>query len=408
MGTITSTRYVSTSATGEGWRDIAKKILENLEAVKTPGFRPNIGFLYLTDALAGDAASILTLFRSVTGIEHWTGCAAIGVCCNGVEYVDVPAISVLVGQVAEDEVRAFHAPAQNIKKLREELEPWLNLHDPMLTIVHADPLSESHPASMLEEIDALVGGFMVGGLSSSRTEGAIISREVTKTGISGFVFSQDVAVASALSQGCAPMGGLHEISRADDHVIAYLDGQTPFEVFSEDMKSMARNRLGYRPDERLMREGPDVPQNLMNLLDGEAHIAFPVQGSDLKDYLVRNIMAIDPDTGMIASSEPVDDGQKIMFVYRDDETVRSDLSATLVSLRNRVLHDTGGFAPKAALYVSCIARAGVVFGAEEQPGGEMQLLRDVLGDIPIAGFYANGEISNNRLYGYTGVLTLFL
>ena len=30
-----------------------------------------------------------------------------------------------------------------------------------------------------------------------------------------------------------------------------------------------------------------------------------------------------------------------------------------------------------------------------------------LGDVPLAGFYANGEISHNRLYGYTGVLTLF-
>lgn len=408
MNTITSTRYISASASGETWRDIAKKILEELEQLKTEGFRPNIGFLYITDALAADAGSILTLFRSVTGVEHWTGCAAIGVCAGGVEYVDVPAISVLIGQVGENDVRAFHAPAQNIKILQQELEPWLNRHDPMLTVVHADPLSESHPAQMLEEIDTLVGGFMVGGLSSSRTEGAIISKEVTSTGISGFVFSQDVAVATALSQGCTPMGPLHEISRADEHVIGYLDGRIPFDVFSEDMKAMAEQRLGYKPEEMLMKQGNDSPHSLMQLLDGEAHIAFPVVGSDINDYQVRNIMAIDPESGMIAAAEHIEDGQKMMFVYRDDETVRADLAATLVALQKRVVHDTGTFSPKAALYVSCVARAGVVFGDDGHPGGEMKLLRDILGDIPITGFYANAEISNNRLYGYTSVLTLFL
>lgn len=404
----TSTRFVSAAATGETWRDIGKRILEDLEPLRTDGFRPNIGFLYMTDALAADAGSILTLFRSVTGIEHWTGCAAIGVCASGIEYVDVPAISVMIGQVPESDIKPFHAPAQAPKKLRQELEHWLNLHDPMLTIIHADPLNESHPAQMIEEIDSLVGGFMVGGLSSSRTEGAIISKEVTSTGISGFVFSQDIAVASALSQGCMPMGPLHEISRDGDHVIAYLDGRAPFEVFSEDMKAMAQERLGYKPDETLLREGEAAPASLMQLLDGEAHIAFPVAGSDQGDYLVRNIMAIDPDTKMIAVAEYLEDGQKMMFVYRDDETVRADLSSTLVGLQKRIVRERGSFAPKAALYVSCVARASVAFGDDHHPGGEMALLRDILGDIPLAGFYANGEISNNRLYGYTGVLTLFL
>jgi small ligand-binding sensory domain FIST len=158
----------------------------------------------------------------------------------------------------------------------------------------------------------------------------------------------------------------------------------------------------------LLREGNNAPQSLLNLLDGEAHIAFPVPGSDRNDYLVRNIMALDPENGLIAVGEYIEDGQKIMFVYRDDETVRADLSSTLVSLQKRVVHDTGTFAPKAALYVSCVARANTSFGDNRQPGGEMKLIKDILGDIPLAGFYANGEISNNRIYGYTGVLTLFL
>ena len=73
-----------------------------------------------------------------------------------------------------------------------------------------------------------------------------------------------------------------------------------------------------------------------------------------------------------------------------------------------MVHERGEFKPRAALYISCVARAGVRFSETERTGGEMALLRAVLGDIPIAGFYAAGEISNNRLYGYTGIIALFL
>jgi small ligand-binding sensory domain FIST len=407
MTTTASTDFISTASTGENWRDISKKALEQLETFKTEGFKPNVGFIYMTEELAADASSILTLFRSVTGVENWSGCAALGVCANGEEFIRQPALSVLIGQIPADQVRAFHAVVPNFKKLHSELEPWLNRHDPMLTFVHVDSFADTHPAQALEEIDAMVGGFMVGGLASAQKESAIIGREVTRNGISGFVFSQDVAVATGLSQGCVPMGPSRQISKGDDHVVAFLSGRVPFEVFSEDMSAMAEKRLGYKPGEQFLQSGNMTPE-LTKLLSGETHAAFPVTGTDQRDFMVRNIVAIDPETGVIAVGEALEDNQEMMFVYRDDETVRTDLSATLVALRKRVLHERGEFKPKAALYVSCVARMNVSFGGNGMPGGEMALVKEILGDIPITGFYANGEISNNRLYGYTGVIALFL
>ncbi|MCD8497943.1 MAG: FIST C-terminal domain-containing protein [Alphaproteobacteria bacterium] len=101
-----------------------------------------------------------------------------------------------------------------------------------------------------------------------------------------------------------------------------------------------------------------------------------------------------------------------LFVYRDDESVRADLSRMLVELRHRVEREQGVFAPKAALYISCLARARCDFGQggikPEGATGEMALIREVIGDVPTIGFYAGGEIMAARLYGYTGVLTLFL
>ena len=41
------------------------------------------------------------------------------------------------------------------------------------------------------------------------------------------------------------------------------------------------------------------------------------------------------------------------------------------------------------------------------PGAELQIVRRALGDVPLVGFFAGGEIARNHLYGYTGVLTVF-
>jgi len=90
-----------------------------------------------------------------------------------------------------------------------------------------------------------------------------------------------------------------------------------------------------------------------------------------------------------------------MFVRRDPETARQDFEERLSDLKSRV----GGQTVKAGVFVSCVARGGAMFG---ENGVEVSLIHEILGDFPLAGFYANGEICGNRMYGYTGVLALFL
>jgi small ligand-binding sensory domain FIST len=415
MSAVCSSQFISAGAAGETWRDISRRVLEQINESMTEGFRPQFGLVYLTEALAEDAGSILTLLRSVTGVEHWSGCAAIGVLVNDIEYVDVPAMSVLIGAIPPHQFIPYQTDGSDFKVLRQSLEPWLNAQDPMLVLAHAHPLDGANPAHALEEIESLVGGFMIGGLASARGGSMILGQPPLDKGVSGLIFSSDVAVATAVSQGCVPMGELHTISSADDHVIAYLDGKRPVDIFTQELKKMAQLKLGRDPDEILLDksaltdEGIEtLPPELRAVLRGEAHIAFPVSGTDQQDFLVRNILAIDPESGMMAVSDFIEEGQRMMFVHRDHETVKADLSRMLVSLRQRVIAQTGGFKPKAAVYISCVARAGVPFGDNDKAGGEMALVRDVLGEIPLTGFYASGEISNNRIYGYTGVLTLFL
>jgi small ligand-binding sensory domain FIST len=61
--------------------------------------------------------------------------------------------------------------------------------------------------------------------------------------------------------------------------------------------------------------------------------------------------------------------------------------------------------PRGGIYYSCLGRGASLFGPDSS---ELKMIRDRLGDFPLVGFFCNGEISHNRLYGYTGVLTLFV
>ena len=124
-----------------------------------------------------------------------------------------------------------------------------------------------------------------------------------------------------------------------------------------------------------------------------------MQGSDTGDYLVRNLMAIDPGHGWVVLGAEVAPGDQIVFCRRDPDSARTDLTRMLKQLGNRLPGP-----PKAGIYVSCIARGAALFG---EPGVETGLIRETLGDFPLVGFFANGEISRDRLYGHTGVLTLF-
>ncbi len=141
-----------------------------------------------------------------------------------------------------------------------------------------------------------------------------------------------------------------------------------------------------------------LAQNLERV-GGYIHAALPVSGDDRGDYLVRNVVGVDPDNKLVAIGERVSAGDRLMFVRRDAPSAMKDLQRMLADITMRAAGK-----PKAALYYSCVARGPNLFGRNSE---ELMAVQNVLGDdVPVVGFFANGEISNNRLYGYTGVLTL--
>jgi small ligand-binding sensory domain FIST len=116
--------------------------------------------------------------------------------------------------------------------------------------------------------------------------------------------------------------------------------------------------------------------------------------------MVRNLVGVDPVHKLLAIGDVPQEGAKIMFCRRDYEAAMEDLERMLESMKS------GLYAPpRGGVYYSCIGRGASLFGNDAE---ELRTIRRVLGDFPLVGFFCNGEISHNRLYGYTGVLTLFL
>lgn len=361
---------------GDDWGHVAKTLADGLLAAG-PLAPDGLGFLYLTEQLGADSGSVLTFLRETTGVEHWTGAVGFGVATTRTEYFNEAAGVAMVAPFAPGDYRIIEAIRDADPGGGLVADGFAGVSDAPLAVVHGDASNAAIPdivAGLAEES----GAFLVGGLTALVPH-AQVADSITGGGLSGVLLKPGLGMVTGLSQGCTPIGPSHTITDGRDNVLVELDRRPALDVFIEDI-------------------GPDFAQHLERA-GHMVHAALTVPGSDQADYLVRNLTAIDPGQGLIAIGDLIDTGQALTFCMRNRDSAVADLKRMTGELRGRLAEP-----PRAGLYFSCVARGPNLFG----PGSkEMSIINDALGDIPIAGFYANGEIFNHRLYGYTGVLVLF-
>ncbi|HMK14405.1 MAG TPA: FIST C-terminal domain-containing protein [Burkholderiales bacterium] len=360
-------------AAGREWQETARACLGQIGRVPRAA---NLGFLYVTDLLVPQISEILTFFKVQTSIPHWVGTVGVGVCGTGKEYLNQPAMAVMLAELPEGSFNVF----RDVTHGAEELPMPAGDAAVHFAIVHADPHTPEIGTLIEDVADAMQSGFLVGGLTSSRNRHAQIADEVVQGGLSGVIFSDAVAVSTRLTQGCSPIGPRHLVSECRRNIIISLDGRPALEVFKEDIGEVLAHDL--------------------NRTSGYIFAGLPVPGSDTGDYLVRNLIGIDIDHQLIAIGEMLEHGMPLMFCRRDGATAHEDMLRMLNDIKRDLKAQ-----PRGAVYFSCLGRGEHMFGANSR---ELELIQGTLGDIPLVGFFANGEISHNRLYGYTGVLTLFV
>jgi small ligand-binding sensory domain FIST len=337
-------------AHGTDWRRCAA-------ALGRPG--RGLGFVYFTDALIDDSPEILSTLRNGTGVSDWIGSVGTGVLATGTEYQDEPAMAAMVADFDSFSVFSGRAPLKG---------------NGSFAVVHADPAAPDLPGLVSDMSAKVATGYIVGGVSSSRSRTVQIANEVLSGGLSGAVLGEGVGVATRLTQGCTPYPGRFRITEGEDNLIARLDGRPALEVLLETI-------------------GGERVQLLVGLA-----VPGSETGAHFPDYTARNLTGIDPKSGLIAIGETIEPGMEILFCKRDAAAAKKDLQNILFMLKEAVPQ------PRGALYYSCVARGEHMFGSR---GAELNLVKQALGEVPLVGFFCNGEISRDRLYGYTGVLTVF-
>ncbi|VTU17912.1 FIST signal transduction protein [Variovorax sp. PBL-E5] len=416
--------FPSGHATHPQWRMAAGLVLAQLRAqMALPDYAraPTLGLLYITDHYAADAQEILDhLGAELPEITDWSGTVGVGVAANNAEYFDEPALSVMLCQLPSDQYRVFSGVAPLASSETSGFAPHTAL-------VHADPATQDLTELIAEMAGRTDTGYLFGGLSSGRggalqfaiggngnIRGHGAAGGVFSGGLSGVVFGEGVRLVSRVTQGCQPVSREREITEADGNLLLKLDGEPALDVLLADLHVSL-----------------DMPQQAIDAVRATL-VGLADAGSDGirrtgdlgADVLVRHIIGLDPTRRGVAIADVAEAGMRMTFCRRNAQAARADLMRVCAEIREELEPEeqtlataravAAGEAEAAphparriagAVYVSCSGRGGPHFGA---PGAELQIVRHALGDVPLVGFFAAGEIARHHLYGYTGVLTVFI
>jgi small ligand-binding sensory domain FIST len=342
----------------------------------------NLGFVYATDALADQLGGIVDTLVARTGVESWVGTVGLGVIATGREYYDAPALAVMLGSFPADGFTLVPSLNEDpTGDLPDGLAEQIRREGSALALLHADPTAQRTPALIAALGEQLPELFSVGGLSASQSsDPQVAGRGITSGGLSGVVFSSAVPVAVNHTQGCTPIGPRHRITRAERNIVASLDDKPALRVLKDDA-------------------GEVLARDLQRMA-GYIFAGLMIPGSDTGDYTVRQLIGVDSERDLLAVGDMLVEGRDLMFCRRDGNTATEDLHRMLDQLAWRCRGRIRG-----GVYVSCTGRGRYQFGQDSE---EIKAIHETLGEFPLVGFFANGEIYNNRLYGFTGVLTLFL
>ena len=409
------------------WLMAAGLVLAQLRAqMAQPGYAssPTLALLYITDHYAAQAQDILDhLSAELPEVTDWSGTVGVGVASNNVEYFDEPALVVMLCDVPPDQYRVFSGVA-----------PLGLGFDAHTALIHADP--ETHDLAELIQEMALrtSSGYLFGGLSASRGKavqfavggngnisGQGAASGVFSGGLSGVAFGDGVHLVSRVTQGCLPVSKAHVVTEADPHVVFSLDGEPALDVLLRELNVTLEH-----PEQALMAVRATLV-GVMNSADSGGlagdGVAVSRTGNFGSDVLVRHIIGLDPARRGVAVATDLQNGMQLAFCQRNAKAAKADLMRVCAEIREELEpqemavetvsalaaseaeaapHPARGIA--GAIYVSCSGRGGPHFGG---PSAEMHIVRRALGDVPLVGFFAGGEIAHNHLYGYTGVLTVF-
>lgn len=325
------------------------------------------------------------------------GCSGGGVIGGREEIEAEPAVSLLAARLPDVRIHPFHVkpPLPDLDGPPDAWEHMVGMRasDEPQFILLADPFSARTDALLAGLDYAFPRAAKIGGLASGATSPGLnalfLDGEVHTDGAVGAALSGNVVVDTVVAQGCRPVGDLMRVTRCEGNILYELDGepalnvlQSLFETLDPQDKQLARTALFIGV---LMDEFAEKPQG--------------------GGFLIRNLIGIDPGSGAVAVGENLQEGMRVRFHLRDAATSAGDLHAMLTAYRQTV---ASGENPSGAILFSCLGRGVNLY---HEPNFDTGVFHQHLGDIPVGGFFCNGEIGpvggTTFLHGYTSSFGLF-
>jgi len=351
--------------------------------------------VFFSPHFSDDVPSLVEIIHQKLGPKILIGCMGVGVIGGTQEIEEHPGLVLWGLSNPRIEITPFHLTS---KKNGEaiSLEGWpgrLEEHKASQTVLlFADPFS-----TPIDELFALVdrhapgslaiGGIASGGMNTGESR-LIVNDTIITSGVVGVTIQGGVELRTVVSQGCQPIGERFMVTKVDRNVIQELGGIPPLE----------------RLDATLMALGQTERQQAANGL--QVGIVMDEHRSEFGqgDFLIRGLLGADRQSGYLAIADCVQEGQTIQFHIRDAQAAGADLHDVL----SKECLAFPSNRPKGALLFSCNGRGQKFF---QTPHHDIVAVHQHLSTIPVAGFFAGGEIGpvggKNYLHGYTASMLLF-
>lgn len=325
------------------------------------------------------------------------GCTGEGVIGGTREIEQDPALAVWAAVLPNTEVSMFEVKAELGADDSPQFSgvPAIRDRSRASIVLFGDPFSfpmDDYLKTLEESFPGVpvVGGMASGGMGPGQNL-LVHAQGLASDGAIGVVLEGDIEVCSVVSQGCRPVGKPWVITACHQQLIQKLGGRPALDVFQETLQALEAR------DQKLFRHQPFV-----GLAVDPAKSTF-----ERADFVVRGIIGIQVNERTVAVSDVPRRGMTVQFLVRDAESASEDLAILMDARAGAVAHDQAQ--ATGALLFSCNGRGSRMFNV---PDHDAKRVREGLkADVPIAGFFAMGEIGpigkRNFLHGYTASVAVF-
>lgn len=391
---IEAMKFASAISTQSEWEAAVAEACGQIELV-FHGHQCDLVLLFVHVSFAAQAREIQESLLLGLRPRHLIGCTGAGIIGGTNEVEQKPAISVLAAELPGAGLTPFHVMQSALEEATGPSSWHFELRLPGTEtpglILFVDPFTLQSTVLVQALAEAYPGATMVGGLASGGLKPGVnrffLDGDTHENGAVGLGLTGAVEMRALIAQGCKPIGDPFTITRAEKNIILELAGRPPLTVLQEMLPHLSKG------DQQLAQKAL-VLGRVINEYREEHRRG---------DFLIRNLIGHDPQSGALAVGDWVHPGQTVQFQVRDGACADQDLRDVLAEGKQSLSSP-----PQGALLFSCLGRGEGMYGVR---GHDVRLLQEYFGPIPTAGFFCNGEIGpvagGTFVHGFTSVVGLF-